>query len=314
MVLSARPRGIAARAIVAARATCSDYVAYAICVLCAVCSACAARAPAPPPIVLHFAPPAPGDARESLRTARVRLQVTRTLGSEVVGESTLVRTTRERERTEILAVAGGRASRMSVAYALAEEAEEGGARAPRALPVSGKSYEVSLENGNVRAVRADGGEVAGAELAHLGADWRQFSLDGGYAAYFEGKEFARGAVYQLTEKESPALPLALGENLRVPVYKLIARGVREACGEECLVFDAALRMTSESPAGERALLDLNGEILISRARGWIVALRLAGRFESRTSIVAAESAPLTTAKGEVTFELETISPCGNRAP
>lgn len=215
-----------------------------------------------------------------------------------------------RYECEVLEVDDGVPVAMRVAYEHGREAMvDSDALEDDETRVRGNRYLVRYEDTDLHLDKEGGSKRHPAETMQLGIDFTWFGSPGALRAQLRGKALAVGERVQLSPGElldrftepDPSAPARSGDSSARPLSLRLA-GVRQHCGREIAVFDAAVTLTTEFPDGY-ATADLTGRAEFDIATAVPVSIALAGPVR-----VAEEVGEEEIGEGEAKIETSSTLP------
>ncbi len=178
-----------------------------------------------------------------------------------------------RHEHEVLAVdAAGLVTKVKVSYPEHEESEsKNGEAKDKVSPLKGKSYIVSVENGEIKATLADGGAISKEEHADLAADQDELGKPRVMDQIMASRTWKVGEPYLLTAEE--LAQIAASKSARAPRASVIGFTLREVKGD-LAVFDMKTTMHVEGKA--EVDMEMAGAVTLDTKTGHPIELALTG--------------------------------------
>ncbi|BBM85655.1 HEAT repeat domain-containing protein [Candidatus Uabimicrobium amorphum] len=141
------------------------------------------------------------------------------------------------------------------------------------MPISGKEYLITAQNGNVDATYPNGRKpYLPQEIQLVGMDYHTLGKDNAFSNIFAGNTFAAGKVLEIP---TPAVKALLGENLSVKSMTCTVKETRVVNDKPCLILDATADISI--PMGKFVMdCKLSGEMAVRLDTSEVISSTLLG--------------------------------------
>lgn len=141
------------------------------------------------------------------------------------------------------------------------------------LPISGKEYLISAQNGNVDATYVNGRKpYIPQETQLIGMDYHTLGKENAFSNLFAGNTFTSGKVLDIPE---PAVKALLGDNISVQSMQCTVKELRVVNDKQCLILDTTANISIPM---DKFVMDckLSGEMAVRLATAEVISSTLLG--------------------------------------